>query len=655
MLKKNFLICIFLIISLISCSTNVNEISNETNSSEITGAGEIENKTLVLFKNNSSYDVDIYENAGPHYNKTVFTSVKSKETVQVEYKCTAEQITTFHFVYKFNFGLENIAFPYYPKEEQLNHKTLKLISNSKNEIIIDEITACSTKSAFVMLENETTSDIYAIMSDHYLVPYGRNNDDKFIKPKTSAVFELGGESSNLFESASYLKVIANGVIYDLPEIEYERGNIYTFSVITESSLVKTSLKSIAPFNIDTTKKIWSFDETGLYVKENNKPVIKASDNSEEGILVMGALKDNPKAIGFFKIDLYGRQTKVCDFQLKLENSVNGEVQVIDFLQQTDNSIVILAKQEYFIESVKGHKWLYMLVCYDFKENKQLWSEIINSDLIFRTDSKNILLKLEDNRIVLASGVYLYNAKQQNLGCAPILLYYDYSAKKDDGTYGKNGSTKYVLPYGNKGFENESLFTSLIYDGTDIYACGYINCDFNYTAVVHEGIVYKFNATDITTYEKVYSQERCLFISIENTADDWFACGEYWNSEGIGFRGCYISKKMIQTNQKSFPILYSGKNSFTWFSQLCSYQNQIVFCGISSKDCAGTQESLPFVVAYDNSGNKKWENLSYVNYASVLNIIPNQIGTYVIQLGTRSGNIVHYVSADLLGNERSCVQ
>ena len=43
------------------------------------------------------------------------------------------------------------------------------------------------------------------------------------------------------------------------------------------------------------------------------------------------------------------------------------------------------------------------------------------------------------------------------------------------------------------------------------------------------------------------------------------------------------------------------------------------------------------------------NLSFSDYTDALNIIPNTIGTYMLQLSGKNG-IIHYVNADLLGNE-----
>ena len=60
--------------------------------------------------------------------------------------------------------------------------------------------------------------------------------------------------------------------------------------------------------------------------------------------------------------------------------------------------------------------------------------------------------------------------------------------------------------------------------------------------------------------------------------------------------------------------------------------------------------MPFVVAFDFDCNILWENTAFTRYTNALSIIPNSIGTYMIQLGKDNQSTVHYVNANLLGNE-----
>ena len=77
---------------------------------------------------------------------------------------------------------------------------------------------------------------------------------------------------------------------------------------------------------------------------------------------------------------------------------------------------------------------------------------------------------------------------------------------------------------------------------------------------------------------------------------------------------------------------------------------IVLCGKSCADYAGEENPLPFVVCFDNNGNKRWANHSFADYKDAKNIVPNAIGTYVLQLVNSENNKISYMSADLLGNE-----
>ena len=78
------------------------------------------------------------------------------------------------------------------------------------------------------------------------------------------------------------------------------------------------------------------------------------------------------------------------------------------------------------------------------------------------------------------------------------------------------------------------------------------------------------------------------------------------------------------------------------------ENKIVLCGKASSNFEGSKDTLPLIVAYNlNSDTLLWENLNFINYKDIGDIIPNAINTYILQLKTNSN--LHYVSADLLGN------
>ena len=157
-MKKNliFLFCCFLIFSLVSCfGPNTPEKKNPE------GDSQKKVKTLEI-TNNSSYIVDVYYSNNPNINETIFAKLPAKTTKNVDLEYLAEEKgSVFYFVYNLTFGQENIYFPYYPDNSDQNHKVVDL--SKDNKVIIDEITNCETKSSFLFLENNTSSDFYVLL------------------------------------------------------------------------------------------------------------------------------------------------------------------------------------------------------------------------------------------------------------------------------------------------------------------------------------------------------------------------------------------------------------------------------------------------------------------------------------------------------------
>ena len=97
-------------------------------------------------------------------------------------------------------------------------------------------------------------------------------------------------------------------------------------------------------------------------------------------------------------------------------------------------------------------------------------------------------------------------------------------------------------------------------------------------------------------------------------------------------------------------VFTENRAYCYFSQMCCYKNKIILAGKASKDFEGNENPLPLIAAFDRSSDALlWENTSFSEYDSVGAIIPNAINTFTVQLHTNS--TLHYVSADLLGNER----
>lgn len=609
--------------------------------------------TYVNFKNTSSYNVNVYYPTSPYTNNTVYASIPAGQEFRKEFSGNTDNYSaTFFFVYDMTIGGSEASFPYFPGNDAQNHKSLKLESGKQNDIVIDQITECKTKSAYLFLENNTTSDIYLFLISSAVVPYKK--ESKFIKPTDTGVFEIGTEGNVQLESIGKATIIMDSIEYDLPSITYEPGKIYTVTVTNNNEngakeKIKASLKAVSPFNIDTAKKMWSFSDSSFLYNwsEHIKPVIKTAYSKDNGIIMMGTLKSDPKSVGITKIDQYGKASAVQTFSVSTKDIPDvTSLTVTDFVEQSDGTIVMLLACE------SEDDFADMLIAYDFSEGSGLWNYVFPDVMHFRPDSANKLILLQDNNVAVVGAVL--DASEGSTVYDLFIPYvgvFDYTKKTDDGlSYLPNeeGCKTYLM---EESFSNESEFCSAYYDGTNIYACGFTNFDSAYDSVIHNGIIYKFNK-DLSSPTEIYKKERCLFFTLSGNGSKWYTCGEYWKIETGKLYGCYISSSMIAKNPQGYPSFYAGAKQYSWFNQLCTYDNMIVMCGQTSDDKNGTVNPLPFVVAYDADGNQLWENLSYKEWATALNIIPNTIGTYILQLTDKNNRQIRFVSADFLGKEVS---
>lgn len=662
---KKFIFLFFCFVSLTVCSciynnnssnneeNNTNN-SNETNNTNENSNNETKNNTTITFKNLSSYKVNVYYGSNPIRNSSIYTEIDANKERSMDFVIPNNNKATFYFVYNLTFGNNDAVFPYYPKEDAMNHKTLKIENETNNIVEIDPITNCDTTSAFLFVENNTTSQFRILLSSSPVKPYSK--DDYMIKQNETGIYEIRNfqdEDIITFDTTDLLSIQMEDN-YTFPTITYDPGKIYTVTVTNNNEngakeKIKASLKAISPFNIDTSKKMWNFsDSSFLYDWSNGiTPVIKNAYSKEKGTIMMGTMKNNPKNVGMTRINQYGEYSSILEFTSKA-NDVKY-LTVVDFVEQSDGSIVML------LSCKTDDDFLDMLVAYDFGDNTnsgtELWRYVFPDSMLFRVDSANKLILLQDNNVAVVGAVMDASEGSNKYDLfAPYIGVFDYTKKSEDGLSNirnEEGCKTYLVE-GN--FKNESQFCSAYYDGTNIYACGFTNFDENYnSASPHNGIIYKFNK-DLSSPTVFYQKERCLFFTLSGNGSKWYTCGEYWKIEDGKLFGCYISSSMIANNPEVYPSFYSGAKQYSWFNQLCTYDNMVVMCGQTSDDKNGTTNPLPFVVAYDAAGNLLWENLSYKKWATALNIIPNTIGTYILQLTDKNNRQIHFVSADFLGNE-----
>ncbi|MBR1714589.1 MAG: leucine-rich repeat protein [Treponema sp.] len=240
-MKKFFRILFFVFASLfaVACSssssdeteTNISEQSDSDGEKSEHQSEDAGGTADVKFENKSLYSVSVYL-SNPKYNSNlvVFAEVEAAASAEKKFTGDIDGATTFYFVYNLN-NLGSAAYPYIPYDTISDHKTQKLSKDEKTTVIIDDIEDFKTDSAFLILQNDTTSSVYLVCGNSPLNPYGM--DEKEIQYGKCAFYEIGGSGKGAisFEKASELRAVINSSEYrELPKINYEAGKVYTVTV-----------------------------------------------------------------------------------------------------------------------------------------------------------------------------------------------------------------------------------------------------------------------------------------------------------------------------------------------------------------------------------------------------------------------------------------
>lgn len=628
MQKKSFisLLIIALSFAFVSCLFYPNQKKKTSNRQE-TPDSDQNNKVDTTFINNSSYDVNVFINAHRRLNGSVRATVKAgqKLTTKIEPSQT-DSGDAFYFEYIIPIG--NIDFPYF----SLNNSKVHVVSADKqNEITIDELSSCPTKSAYLCIENNSTSSIYLVSYSTILSPFGQ--DSHFIETNKDGVFILGenGDPISYKSEKMYIQIGAQTI--SLPKILFELGNIYTVTITNDNAI----LKSISPFDIDTQKQIWSFSDNSF--NPEYPCILRNSYNNDGTNLIMGTTAKDPAYIGYKILDKYNSESTLYTFKIKHKEDPLLSSSVLDFVQTDDRSIVILLENTYRDKTDNKPYSVQFISCIDFdKQELKDWTVEFPYEMVFRANNKNQFIYTKEGIIAIA-GAVKYNGQM-----------YRYFSTLDISTDKPTPSSFISQDFTDHSSGIETMFTSIWYDGTDFYVCGYENWDISYNELSHKGIIYKFNPKNLSDNHEVYSCDRALFFCIDGSDNNWYACGEYADNGKI-LKGCYISKNMADEGKEPVKYAtYSTNRNFCYFTQLCCYQNKIIIAGKASDSFDESVNPLPIIVAFDKASDEiLWENTNFTSYNNINAIIPNKIGTYVVQL--QSDSHFHYVSADLLGNEK----
>lgn len=623
----------------------------------------------VTVKNNSSYAVNVYT-MSPTYQETPAFTIQANASYDANFPPSETTLgDVFYFEYLIKIG--DSVFPFFNFDSSTCYKNLLIKKNTPATLIIDELQSCSTKSAYLLIENNSTADIYVQNGYSLVYPFG--NKEYLIKHDGgNSVYEISDDKTAItISNFGLVRIISGTTKYELPISSLERGNVYTLSFSGDN----IHLKSVTPFDIDVKKQIWSRENSYKSITvDAMRPAADVKDGSFIAGSITGKINDKNYEAGSFyvkQLDVYGNDKYFSAQAIKkssertcynedgsVKTDANGnpvkktypvkKSSVLDMIQTKDGNILLVI-EILFTEDVLGDNTEHIL----YKFNPATGDPIfVYYDAQFIGENKTLFFREGVQNRIIESAPDVY-------ALAGMVLDYDYGvispyfAEIKVSVADKSASWK-PLTYINPVSDGlETAFTSIYFDGTDYIVCGFEGFNGEYNGAIHKGVVYKIKSD--FTYEKLYEKDRYLFLCIDGTSSSkYYICGEEWADVGGRLYGCYLSADMISKNE--MPRRYSSlsNKTYCWFNQLCAYSGKVILSGQSSESRDGLTGSEPMVVCFDTKGELQWENHNFSQYTTAFSCFSNAIGTYDLFLvgkDSKGENIKQkIVSADLLGND-----
>lgn len=582
----------------------------------------------VVLHNDSIFTTTIFKDS---LREIEICSLKAGESKTVTPdSVSAKGEVVYYVTYYVDVGIE---VPWYSNESYI------VAVPKKDETVTSKIltpSSMSTVNCYILLENNSSNNIVFKQGSSELAP-DSDKSSTIIVPGKKGAYEIKTE---YFENFPSFKIATtDGEAFNLPSQmgSFEQGKIYSIT-ITNGNLLDVSLKTVTPFDPDVSKQIWSFSDDSF--NPAYPCILRNSYNNDGTNLIMGTLAKDPAYIGYKIIDKYNSESKLYSFTINQDQEDPIiSCSILDFFQIDDGSIVMLLEITYKDKTDNSKYKSQFIYSLDF-EMKELknWSYKFPESMIFRADSKNKFIYTKDGKLAIAGAVRRDTQMHK------------YFAVLDISNQTPSGNSYISTDSTNWKEKIESMFSSVWYDGTNFYVCGYEDWDITYSELTHKGIIYKFDPSNLKDNQEVFSYDRTLFFCIDGSNNNWYACGEYADNGKI-LKGCYISKNMADEGKDPVKYAtYTTNRSYCYFTQLCCYQNKIIIAGRASDSFDESKNPLPIIVAFDRASDEiLWENTNFTNYSKINTIIPNKIGSYVVQL--QANSYFHYVSADLLGNEK----
>lgn len=628
MKKYPFLIFLTMLL-LTSCIFHTGGKSKEPSGNTSDDTKTDKTVSSVVLHNDSIFTTKIFKDSLREIEICTLKAGESK-TVSPD-SVSAKGEVVYYVTYYVDVGIE---VPWYSNESFI------IAVPKNNETVTSKIltpSSMSTNNCYILLENNSSKNIAFKQGSAELAP-DSDKSTTIIMPGKKGAYEI--KSSYFANFPSFKISTTDGEAFNLPSQmgSFEQGKIYSITITNgNGNLLDVSLKTVTPFDPDVSKQIWSFSDNSF--NPAYPCILRNSYNNDGTNLIMGTMATDTKSIGYKIIDKYNSESKLYSFTIN-QNQEDPIIScsILDFVQIDDGSIVMLLEITYKDKTDNSKYKSQFIYSLDF-EMKELknWSYEFPESMIFRADSKNKFIYTKDGKLAIAGAVRRDSQMHK------------YFAVLDISNQTPSGNSYIFADSTNWKEKTETMFTSIWYDDTNFFVCGYDNWNTEYSELSHKGIIYKFNPLDLSDNHEVYSCDRVLFFCIDGSDNNWYACGEYADNGKI-LKGCYISKNMADENKDPVKYAtYTTNRSYCYFTQLCCYQNKIIIAGKASDSFDESENPLPIIVAFDKASDEiLWENTNFTNYNNINAIIPNQIGTYVVQL--QSDSHLHYVSADLLGNE-----
>ncbi len=616
-----FLFLLFFVCCQVSTET---ESPDSTTPSSLTPSAIPDDMAEVCFNNKSDYDVNVYVGITPSSGAESCTVKKHSTNTTIRLMVSKFE-TEFYFEYLIPVG--NAIFPNFSRKVDTGHKTQRLEGGKQQTINIEIITQCKTDSAFLLLENKSGNDCYLIKGTRSVTPVGKQLTEYTLHNGQSGVYEINDRKNTQIEFSTVedLEISMNtSKRLPLPISSVEEGMIYTMTVTAD----KVTLKSITPFDIDIQNQIWTRNVNSSY---NVQCVRQASDKN--GIVVLSTATNTPNAIICDKYDRYNKRISSESFTYAKETDTVTNIVIFDCLEIGDGVIVMLAQIGLGDGSIETY-----LLCYDCKNRTLPFDYRFDTEYNwkFRMNMQNSIVRVSDGKYAVVGGCV-----DANSSMAAFIAKID-ATDKDNIIVTRKMSDVTSDVTKTEEFPNgvETMFTSVYYDGTDFYACGYENCDFKYSSNnIHKGVIYKIDS-NLQTWENVYNKNKTLLFGIVGEDNHYWACGEFADNGNI-LKGCLVCDST--SDLLSFP---AESNRYLWFNQIAVSGDKLLLCGPDAENMDGSGNACSVVMAVDKDNKTElWSN-TFNNYSDALSCIPNGIGSYIVQLKNESSTVIK--SADLLG-------